>query len=111
MGSSRKPLPTARRWIVARRSAVLLWLVFGFVLWNVVFDAAVIQGGRDYLIRQTLHQQGTGPGATIHGVMDQAVARGAQMATAIGGGACAVGLALIWVAGRRRAGSLPRGSE
>jgi hypothetical protein len=97
--------------VFARRAAVLLWLVFGFVLWNVVFDAAVIQGGRDYVTRQNLSQQGKGPGATIHGVMDEAVARGARMATAIGGGVCAAGIALVWGAGRRRANPLPRRSE
>jgi hypothetical protein len=89
----------------------VLWLVFGFVLWNVIFDTAVIEGGRDYLIRQNLHRQGQGPGATIHGVMDEAVARGARAATAIGGGVCAVGLTLVLVAGRRRARLLPRATH
>jgi hypothetical protein len=111
MGRSRQPEAIARRWIIARRAAVALWLAFGFVLWNVVFDASVILGGRDYLTRQILHQQGKGPGATIHGVMDEAVARGARMATAIGGSVCAVGLTLVWVAGRRRVRSLPSGTE
>ena len=89
----------------------MLWLAFGFVLGNVVFDAAVVQGGRDYVNRQSLYQQGKGPGASMHGVMDQAVARGARTATAVGGGVCAVGLTLIWVAGRRRAASSLRRSE
>ncbi|MCX6539802.1 MAG: hypothetical protein NT151_12845 [Acidobacteria bacterium] len=105
-------MANSRRWIIARRAAVVLWFVFGFVLWNDVFDATVAQGARDYLTRQILHEQGKGPGATIHGVMDEAVVRGAWMATAIGGGVCAVGLSLVWVAAsRRRAGSLPRGTE
>ena len=111
MDSSRQPEARSRRWIVARRAAVVLWLVFGFVMWNVVFDATVIQGGRDYLARQSLHNQGKGPGATIHGVMDEAAARGARRATAIGGAVCAAGLTLVWVASRRRVGSLPRRSE
>jgi len=111
MGSSQQAEAPGRRWIAARRAAVVLWLAFGFVLWNVIFDTAVIEGGRDYLIRQNLHQQGQGPDATVHGVMDEAVARGARVATAIGGGVCAVGLTLVFVAGRRRARALPRGSE
>ena len=101
----------ARRWVIARRAAVVLWLVFGFVLWNAIFDDAVVQGGRDYLTRQALHEQGKGPAATIHGVMDEAVARGARVATAAGGGVCVVGLALVWIATRRRNRSLLRGSE
>jgi hypothetical protein len=80
----------------------VLWLLFGFVLWNVIFDAAVIQGGRDYLNIQILQQQGKGPGTTIHGVMDQAAADGAHAANLAGGGVCALGLTLIWLAGRRR---------
>jgi hypothetical protein len=90
---------------------VALWLAFGFVLWNVIFDRAVIQGGLEYLSRQRLNQQGKGPGATIHGVMDEAVARGAGMATAVGGGVSAVGITLVWVASRRRANSLSRGIQ
>lgn len=111
MADSRQAATPARRWILARRAAVTLWLVFGFVLWNVVFDAYVIQGGRDYLTRQILYEQGKGPGATIHGVMDEAVARGARTATVIGGSVCVVGLTLVYVASRRRTRSLLRGSE
>ncbi|MCX6543820.1 MAG: hypothetical protein NTV05_05335 [Acidobacteria bacterium] len=89
----------------------MLWLVLGGVLWNVVFDTIVVQGGRDYLVRQQRHQRGIGPAVTIHGVMDEAVARGARTATAIGGGVAAVGLTLVWLAGRRRVRTLARGSE
>jgi len=100
--SQQPPAPPSRRWVVARRTAVALWFVFGFVVWNVIFDATVAQGARKYLTAKVLHEQGNGPGASIHGVMDEAVARGARTATAIGGGVFAAGLALIWVASRRR---------
>jgi hypothetical protein len=100
-----------RRWILSRRAAVALWLVLGGVLWNVVFDTIVVQGGRDYLAREQRHEQGIGPAVTIHGVMDKAVARGGRTATAIGGGVAAVGLTLVWVAGRRRVRALARRGE
>jgi len=90
------------RWRVARRWAVALWLIFAVAVWNVIFDASVIQGGREYLTRQILWQQGTGPGATIHGVMDDAVTRGAWQATAAGAGVAAIGLTAVRLAGRRR---------
>lgn len=111
MVASREIDSSARRWILSRRAAVALWLVLGGVLWNVIFDASVVKGGRDYLARQERHQRGLGPAVTIHGVMDEAVARGARTATAIGGGVAAVGLTFVWVAGRRRVGALTRGSE
>lgn len=97
-----------RRWRTSRRWAVALWLVCAFALWNVVFDASVVSGGRDYLTRQILWQQGKGPGATIHGVMDEAVSRGAWRATAAGGGVGAIGLTAVWLVSRRRARQLLR---
>jgi hypothetical protein len=90
---------------------VALWVVFGFVLWNAIFDSAVLRGALDYLIGLHLFQQEHGPVVTIHGVMDEAVARGAQRATAIGGGVCAIGLVLVWLASRRRARLLPGRAE
>jgi hypothetical protein len=106
MDTSGPPDRATRRSTTARRTAVVLWLVLGFVSWNVVFDQAILEGGREYLIRQLLHGYGQGPGATIHGVMDGAASRGAWRATAVGGGIAAAGLALVWLAGRRRANSL-----
>jgi len=102
------PGADGRRWRVARRWAVALWLVFALAVWNVIFDASVIQGGREYLTRQILWQQGKGPGASMHGVMDEAVSRGARLATAAGAGVAAIGLTAVWLAGRRRARPLLR---
>jgi hypothetical protein len=96
-----------RRWRVRFRASLIAWAVFAAVVWNVVFDAVVIQSGRDYLTRQALHQKGEGPAVTIPQVMSPGVARGARVATLAGGavaacGACAVGL----VARRRRSRKL-----
>lgn len=111
MAVSARPDAGARRWVVLRRVALVSWLAFGAVLWNVVFDWFVIDGGRDYLTRENRHRSGSGPGVTIHGVMDDAVARGARTATAAGGGAAGVGLGLVWAAGRRRRRALAAGCE
>jgi hypothetical protein len=93
-----------RGWRVRVRASLIAWAAFAFVVWNVVFDAVVIQSGRDYLTRQALHQKGEGPAVTIPQVMYPGVARGARVATLAGGsvaafGACAVGLVV-----RRRRG-------
>jgi hypothetical protein len=89
-------------WQRRRRAAVLAWSVLLVVLWNVVFDGAVIQSGRDYLTQQALHQQGRGPAVTIPGVMRPGIARGFWLATLVTGGAGALGAVLFWAAGRQR---------
>jgi hypothetical protein len=85
-----------------RRAAVVAWAACAVVIWNVVFDAMVVQSGRDYLTRQALHQQGRGPAVTIRGVMDPGVARAARTATASGGAVGAAGVLLTWLASRHR---------
>ena len=96
----------ARGWTVRFRIAIALWLLFGLVVWNDVFDAAVLQGGLDYLTAQALHQQGAGPAATIPGVMRPAIATGAGQATACGASVAAIGLLGVWIASRRREADL-----
>jgi hypothetical protein len=87
-----------------RRAALLAWAACAVVVWNVVFDAIVIQSGREYLTRQALRQQGRGPAVTIRGVMDPGVARAARTATASGGAIGAAGILAAWLAARRRLG-------
>jgi hypothetical protein len=86
----------------ARRAAILAWAAFSVVVWNVVFDAIIIQAGRDYLTRQALHQQGLGPAVTIRQAMDPALTRAARVATASGVAVGGVGAIAIWGAARRR---------
>jgi hypothetical protein len=100
-----------RRWRKRRRAALLAWAVLGIVIWNVVFDAVVIQAGREYLTRQALHQQGRGPAVTIPQVMRPAVARGAFVATLAGGGAAAFGAIAVWMVARHRRRRLSRPGE
>ncbi len=94
-------------WRRVRRAAFLAWAACAAVVWNVVFDAAVIQAGRDYLTRQALHQQGRGPAVTIREVMDPGVARAARRATLSGGAVGAAGILAAWAAARQRAGRSP----
>ena len=95
-----------------RRAALLAWAACAVVVWNVVFDAIVIQAGREYLTLQALHQQGKGPAVTIRGVMDRGVSRAVRTATASGGAVGVAGILAAWLAARQQAGrSARRGSE
>ena len=94
-----------------RRAALLAWAACAVVVWNVVFDAIVIQAGREYLTLQALHQQGKGPAVSIRGVMDPGVARAVRAATVSGGAVGAVGLLVGWLAARPRSARSARGSQ
>ena len=72
------------------------------VVWNVVFDAIVVDAGRDYLTRQALHQQGRGGPITIRAVMDPGVARAARTAGLSGAAVASGGLLVTWLAWRGR---------
>jgi hypothetical protein len=97
-----------RRLIVG---ALVAWAVCAAVVWNVVFDAIVIDAGRDYLTRQALHQQGRGGPVTIRDVMDPGVARAARTAALSGAAVASAGLLVTWLAWRARPGRSARGSE
>ena len=94
-----------------RRAAAAAWAVFAFVVWNVVFDGAVLDAGLDYLTRQALHQQGLGPPVTIPQIMSRGIDRGARRATAAGGAVAACGAFGIWLATRRRRAELSGPAE
>ncbi len=94
-----------------RRAAAGAWAVFAIVVWNVVFDGAVLSAGRDYLTRQALHQQGLGPPVTIPQVMSRGIALGARRATEAGGAVAACGAFGIWLATRRRKAELAGPAE
>jgi len=102
MGGPERQARGGRRGLPGRRAALLAWAACAAVVWNVVFDAIVIQAGREYLTLQALHQQGSGPAVTIRGVMDPGVERAARTATLSGGAVGAAGLLTTWLAARRR---------
>jgi hypothetical protein len=110
MGTSDPAVVNARRRTLARVAAAT-WAACAVVVWNVVFDANVVEAGRDYLTRQALHQQGRGDAVTIRGVMDPGVARAARAASLSGGAVAAAGLAATWLASRGRRGGSARRAE
>jgi len=86
------------------RAALLAWAACAVVVWNVAFDAIVVQSGREYLTLQALHRQGRAPAVTIRGVMEPGVTRAAKTATVSGGAVGAAGLLVSWLAARHRRG-------
>jgi hypothetical protein len=84
--------------------ALVAWAACAVVVWNVVFDAIVIDAGRDYLTRQALHQQGRGGPVTIRAVMDPGVARAARTASLSAAAVASAGLLVAWLAWRLRPG-------
>jgi hypothetical protein len=104
MGGPDHPGRAGRPGLAPRRAALLAWAACGVVVWTVVFDAIVIQSGREYLTLQALHQQGRAPAVTIRGVMDPGVARAVRSATLAGGTVGAAGILATWLAARHRGG-------
>lgn len=102
MGAPEREASGGRRRPATRRAVVLAWAAAGFVVWNVVFDAAVSQSCHEYLTLQALHQQGRAAAVTIRGVMGPGVARAARTATLSGGAVATIGLLLAGLAPGRR---------
>lgn len=63
------------------RAAVWLWMLFAFVVWNVVFDRVIINAGREYLDVATAASQGSGSYARIDDTMRPARSRAFWWAT------------------------------
>lgn len=87
--------------MLARRAAAIFWCVFGFVLWNAIFDDQVREAARVYLRLQNRHEQGIGPAVHMQDVMRPAIRRGAGRASAWAGGVTVAGLGAIAWASKR----------
>jgi hypothetical protein len=86
--------------------ATILWLAGAVVVWNVVFDAHIVRGARDYVDRQQVFVEGRGPRVDIDEAMDAAKREGARAASLWAGVELATGVALaaaVSVRRRRRA--------
>lgn len=92
MGDDRR----ARRWLIA------LWLVFGFVVWNVIFDNEIRLATDAYLARQGQHDAGIAPEVTIDSFMQPAERRGLRRASIWGAAAALGGIALTLAVTRKR---------
>ena len=64
-----------------RRAATWLWIVFAFVVWNVVFDRVIINAGRDYLDVANAAVNASGAYAKIDDTMRPARSRAFWWAT------------------------------
>ena len=77
------------------RIAAALWIAWAVVVWNVVFDHAIVVAGREYLTAAIPAAQGAGPYPRMDDWMGPAITRGLWMATASSGTILLVGLAAI----------------
>ena len=86
------------------RLAIGLWLAFGVVAWNNVFDREIRLAERGYLDRQVEHELGNGPGATIRDAMEPAIGAAARTATLWSGLPTIAALMAVYIAARRAVG-------
>src|ERR1700740_3189213 len=88
------------------RIAKALWIVWAFVVWNVVFDHVIVVVGREYRKAAVIAARGTGPYARMDDWMRPAIAHGLWLATAASAAILLVGFAAI-----RRASIYKRPAE
>lgn len=87
----------------AVRLAVVLWLVFAAVVWNVIFDRMLVLAGRRYSYDATVVFRTTGRYLLIDDVMRPATARAASTASIAAIGIVVVSLVVIKLAASRDA--------
>ncbi len=79
------------------RLAIGLWIVFGVVVWNVVFDRILVVEARRYSLAAVMAARRGAPYQAIDDWMQPAMRRGLWTASAAGGGVLLVGLfAIRW---------------
>lgn len=78
-------------------TAVLLWAVFAFLVWNVVFDRIIVLAGRRYSYDATLAFR-AGYYLRIDDAMRPAIAHGVRVASIAAGLIVLVGVGLIRLA-------------
>lgn len=78
--------------------AIALWLIFAFVVWNVVFDRIIVLAGRRYSHDATVLYRSTGQYLLIDSVMRPAIVYGVKVASAVAGAIVVAALLLIRVA-------------
>ena len=84
----------------AARLAVALWTIWAVVVWNVVFDYALVMAGRAYVHAAGVAARQGGPYARMDDWMRPALARGLWMATAAGASIAVVGFVSTRLAAR-----------
>ena len=92
-------MPADRRRV---RLAAVLWLLFAFVVWNVVFDRILVIEGRAYVYAAAVAVSQSAPYVLACPWMGAAQTRALWTATAAAGGVLAAGIAGFAVALRAR---------
>jgi uncharacterized membrane protein len=76
-------------------TAVVLWLVFAAVVWNVIFDRIVVLAGRRYAHDAATLYRSTHQYLLLDDVMRPAISHGVLVATLAAGAVVLAGLAAI----------------
>jgi hypothetical protein len=87
------------------RLAAWLWLVWAFVVWNLVFDRVIIEAGRDYVRLAVEASQSAGPYAKIEDTMRPARTRALWLASSSAAVILVVGLVALRRATRSKRGT------
>ena len=74
------------------RLAVMLWIAWAVVVWNVVFDQVIVLAGREYI--QAALAASVGPFANMDDWMRPAATRGAWLASGAAGAILLTGVSL-----------------
>lgn len=92
--------PAAAR---VRRAAIAVLILFGFATWNLIVHWHHVADSRDYLYRQSLHQQGLGPAVDAREMMDESRRIGVIDATAWSVALTGAGVGIVEYVFRREA--------
>jgi len=68
--------------VTKSRAATWLWILFAFVVWNVIFDRVIVQAGRDYVDLAMATARSNAPYVKIEDTMRPARSRALWLATA-----------------------------
>ena len=79
-----------------QRAATWLWILFAFVVWNVVFDRVIVQAGRDYVDLAMATARTNAPYVKIDDTMRPARSRALWLATA-----SATAILVVFISARR----------
>ncbi len=78
-----------------RRAAAWLWIIWAFVVWNLVFDLVIVNAGRHYVNLAMAAAKSNGPYVRIEDTMRPARSRALWLATASAGVILVVGFAAL----------------
>jgi hypothetical protein len=93
-----------------QRLAMVLWIVWATIVWNVVFDRVLVVAGREYVRSAFAAASGSGPYERIDDVMRPAVPRAFWAASAAAGVIVAIGFAAVRLAVRTERRTSPAGT-